>query len=154
MSIHVSGQEFCVMPRCEGAPHNLLEAPICSKHAMRIFAEVRDLTQREKRQVHSSVPAVIAIMSGKDAPGPHKNTKHQAGHVYFMLIEDLIKIGFSTDVERRAKALRADEVLAKMPGTRQLERQLHARFGPFWVEGEYYKPAPELLAYIDEVRAG
>ena len=54
---------------------------------------------------------------------------------------------------QRLKALRPDSVLATMPGTMQDERALHARFGPLWDHGEYFRAEPELMAYIDEVRA-
>lgn len=84
---------------------------------------------------------------------PRPLAGQRRGTVYFMRFGDLIKIGYSADLRQRLKALRPDSVLATMPGTMQDERALHARFGPLWDHGEYFRAEPELMAYIDEVRA-
>ncbi len=44
-------------------------------------------------------------------------------------------------------------VLAVQPGTLADERALHARFAEHVVSGrEYFTPAPDLIAYINEIR--
>ena len=141
---HVSGEEFCVMPKCRAEPHDLIAVPLCARHAMRVYGEMKELA--ESRPVPR--PAVTSLGD----PSPRRNSNREPGSVYFMRIGQTIKIGFSTNVKQRARALGADEVLATMPGTRALEKTLHAKFGPYWLRGEYYEPAPELLAYIAKIK--
>jgi hypothetical protein len=52
------------------------------------------------------------------------------GHVYFAKAGDRIKIGFSTNVEKRLRALgtgspQAIQLLGVMPGSKRLERTIH-----------------------------
>jgi hypothetical protein len=52
------------------------------------------------------------------------------GHVYFAKAGDRIKIGFSTNVERRLRALgtgspQVIQLLGVMPGSKRLERTIH-----------------------------
>lgn len=45
--------------------------------------------------------------------------------------------------------IRADEVLATLPGTRRTERALHHCFGHAWEHGEYFRPCQEISEFID-----
>lgn len=67
--------------------------------------------------------------------------------VYFAERGGLIKIGYSGTPSVRVAALHA-RLLASMPGDYAVERQTHARFAPFRIDGEWFSAAPELLAYI------
>lgn len=64
-----------------------------------------------------------------------------------------VKIGISRDVERRRGELQRLEreplrVLATLEGTTQDERALHQRFAAHRLHGEWFSPAPELLAHV------
>lgn len=64
-----------------------------------------------------------------------------------------IKIGISRDVERRRGELQRAEgvilqVLATMEGTVKDEGALHARFAACRLHGEWFSPAPEILAHV------
>lgn len=67
----------------------------------------------------------------------------------------LIKIGWSRDVERRARALSAGseavEVLCVLPGGTRLEALFLAHFDEFRVRGEWFSPSPAIMAMIDEI---
>jgi hypothetical protein len=65
--------------------------------------------------------------------------------------ERLIKIGTSTNLRSRMSQL-GMVALAAQPGARPEESQLHRRFAPFHSHLEFFEPAPELLAYVREVR--
>ncbi|WP_125214752.1 GIY-YIG nuclease family protein [Streptomyces griseofuscus] len=62
-----------------------------------------------------------------------------------------IKIGTSTDLRDRMKAIPA-RPLALEPGDQVRERQLHRQFGHLRLEGEWFRAAPELIEYINELR--
>jgi hypothetical protein len=75
--------------------------------------------------------------------------------VYFVRggARGLIKIGTSGDIARRMEGLTAHnpdplELLGTMRGDRRLERQLHERFAAHQAHHEWFKPAPELVAFI------
>lgn len=81
--------------------------------------------------------------------------------VYFMRREGLIKIGVTTDVVKRAKAISKGssmatgmtigpvEVLATTPGDGAFESRLHRQFAASRVDGEWFRPTPRLLRLID-----
>ena len=78
-----------------------------------------------------------------------------AGVVYFVEAPATgqIKIGFTTNIEARFKALSAHSgaelrLLATMPGTRRKERTLHRKFAADRVRGEWFRATDDLLAYI------
>ena len=65
-----------------------------------------------------------------------------------------VKIGFSTDVDRRRDQLESHygkplALLATMPGGAEEEAEIHARFAHLrFGRTEQFRPAPELLAFI------
>lgn len=71
-----------------------------------------------------------------------------------------IKIGFtSRHVSARLAVLQVGnphplELLRSVPGNREDERKLHARFASARVTGEWFQPSPELLAFIEGVALG
>jgi len=69
----------------------------------------------------------------------------------------LVKIGVTVDVAARLRGLRtmsADTLtlLASVPGSQALERELHERFKVARRHGEWFEPTPELLAYVAEIQ--
>lgn len=77
------------------------------------------------------------------------------GVVYFIQGEDggNIKIGWSGRVEGRRKDHQCSSpvrlvVLTTMPGRREDEAELHRRFSHLRQHGEWFAPAPDLVAYI------
>jgi hypothetical protein len=65
-----------------------------------------------------------------------------------------IKIGVSGDIPRRVQSIVAAanihvELLGYKEGDRAEEQALHKRFAEHRRHGEWFKPSPELLAFID-----
>lgn len=77
------------------------------------------------------------------------------GWIYYLRIDQRIKIGYSVDVKRRMRAYPPHAVLlAVHPGTPTIEREMHARFDSIRVAGrEWFHPGDELLTHIREVVA-
>lgn len=70
-----------------------------------------------------------------------------------------IKIGWSSDVIRRMHEAKRDEkcaivLLAVVPGDKPVEIELHARFAAHRLDGEWFTPAAEILAFIDSLSPG
>lgn len=80
-----------------------------------------------------------------------------SGFVYFVRAGNDIKIGFSVTPKKRVHALQIGcpinvELLAIIPGTIDIERELHRRFFGLHVRGEWFRADNDLLSYIQSVR--
>jgi hypothetical protein len=72
--------------------------------------------------------------------------------IYFARRDRLIKIGWSSQLYKRMKAVQA-KPLATEPGDIVRERQLHRRFAHLLAQGnEWFHPGPDLIAYINDLR--
>lgn len=89
---------------------------------------------------------------------PSGFTREGKAVIYFVQDQSVhhIKIGFTDgDPEGRLKALQTGSptglvLLLTIPGDRTKERELHERFAAARVHGEWFKPTPELLAFMLE----
>ncbi|RSN55588.1 hypothetical protein DMH12_15325 [Streptomyces sp. WAC 04229] len=108
------------------------------------FQELEDALQRS--------PITLYRRYGYALTPIPQNMQH-APLVYFARRERLIKIGWTTDLKKRMKAL-VTRSLATEPGDIVRERQLHRRFKHLLAERrEWFHPGPDLIAYINELRA-
>jgi gamma-glutamyl:cysteine ligase YbdK (ATP-grasp superfamily) len=67
-----------------------------------------------------------------------------------------IKIGIASNPKERLALLQIAnplplELMGTVPGGVKLERELHSEFAAHRVSGEWFNPAPELLARISEL---
>jgi len=82
------------------------------------------------------------------------------GCVYFIRSEKTyaIKIGFTSgQAEKRLNSLQTAHpyklrLLAITPGTMEYEKLLHDRFSSYRLEGEWFNPHPDLLAFISVIQ--
>ena len=77
--------------------------------------------------------------------------------VYFMESQGLIKIGFTRDLARRHWELSNSlphpvELLHDMPGSFDLETDLHRQFAHLRVRGEWFRKEPDLIEHIERLR--
>lgn len=112
-----------------------------------------DRHQRDERRENELMGAAAGLRRAK-------RDQEKSSVVYFMRREGLIKIGVTTDIAKRAKAVSkgssmADgmtigpvEVLATTPGDAEFESRLHRQFGASRVQGEWFRPTPKLLSLI------
>jgi hypothetical protein len=75
------------------------------------------------------------------------------GYVYFMRMGDSVKIGFSTDVGKRLKAIQTAcpmpaKVIKIIPGSDQTERYFHHHFAAYRQSGEWFQLDGELAAFL------
>jgi Meiotically up-regulated gene 113 len=87
--------------------------------------------------------------------------KHRSGPVVYVISAgdlEFVKIGFTASFEQRLRSLKtashADPVVhVVIPGTRSLERDLHARFASARQNREWFRLTPEIEAFIASERA-
>lgn len=81
------------------------------------------------------------------------------GYVYFVASETgPIKIGFGAIPEARYRAIQCNSpvqltLIAVEKANSHRERQLHWKFRKHRLHGEWFKPAPETLKYIENLEA-
>lgn len=90
------------------------------------------------------------------APAPRREYRDH-GWVYFIDDGEAIKIGFSVSPQHRLIALqtghpRALKVIGRVSVKVIGENAIHRKFRHLRVRGEWFRPDPELLAFIEEVQ--
>jgi len=80
------------------------------------------------------------------------------GFIYFIQGEcgGPIKIGYTTDLKARLKTLQTGypdrlELLFAFPGNPEDEKKTHERYGEYRLQGEWFRPTPELLKSIQKL---
>jgi hypothetical protein len=99
----------------------------------------------------------IATTSAGNTPSSVPYLAAEIGPVvYFIRTDDgLIKIGYTAQLHKRKAAYGPewDRVLAVMPGTLAHEKACHMLHHQHLARGrEYFRPAPDLIAHINEIR--
>jgi hypothetical protein len=79
--------------------------------------------------------------------------------VYFIRAGDAIKIGYTTNLAARKRALETAsavplELLASVPGDRSEEARLHREWWHLHIQGEWFRADEELLRYARELDGG
>lgn len=80
--------------------------------------------------------------------------------VYFLQMDNAdayVKIGYSNNINGRVADLQVsspyDIVLVdRLPGDRELERNLHRRFARYRVRGEWFRPSQEIFDFLKQTR--
>lgn len=92
--------------------------------------------------VHETARVLFDVELSKATP------ETRQGFVYFLRFHERVKIGFTTDIRGRFKAIPHDEVLGWVPGTRLDERRCHEAFAHLRETGEWFRAEPDLLGFI------
>lgn len=69
--------------------------------------------------------------------------------VYYMRFGDRVKIGYTTNLASRLKAVPNDELLATEPGTRAVEAARHHQFRELRLTGEWFDHVEPLVSHIE-----
>ncbi len=115
-----------------------------------------------KRWVHEGMPVVrMGARVEVDVAAAHRwmvprrlHSQWREGVVYFARGDHgLIKIGFSSDTDRRMREIGSD-LLATVPGSIPLEFALHEAFAADRAHDEWFHPSASLLGLIELLAAG
>lgn len=125
------------------------------------YDEVELWTPMEVLWQFETWPPSKRVIRSDPLPKPPVEIHTPKNIVYFIKAGNHIKIGqTSGSIDRRIKSLATGHydqmtalaVIEDAPAP--LEFELHQRFAAYRVRGEWFKAAPELLAYIEEINAG
>lgn len=146
----VNAVRYCRWPDCDQPRNDDPEGPpLCMAHAIRVGKWVADLYGRSVldpiREAHQVYADVLADVGSDQSV------------VYYLRHGDHVKIGTTTNLERRLTSLYAtpDALLATEPGDRELEQARHAQFAAERVyrNRELFNPSRRLLAHIGRLAA-
>lgn len=104
-----------------------------------------------------SVDRYIAIASG--FPAEQKTEKRKSVSkmvVYFVRAGELIKIGYTSNLEKRIASLSnmspiPIELIGSLLGDKHVEKEVHNRFAHLRHHGEWFRADKKLLQYIKEL---
>ena len=129
----------CAQPGCAAEADQAAPVELCSRHLRLAFAFVLEAERPD-------------LADKADAQPYWAPEARATGWVYFIRLGDLVKIGYSRNPTQRFYALQPSEVLHLEPGTMADERRCHVAFDHLRVEGELFRPDPDLLAFIADLQ--
>lgn len=74
--------------------------------------------------------------------------------VYYMRIGNRIKIGWTTNLTERLKAINPEELVATEEGGRKLEKRRHRQFADLHTHGEWFRMEEPLISHIVQLNQG
>jgi hypothetical protein len=128
----------CVWPGCRKRPEDA-QLPICDHHA---------------RQVHARVEARTGEAQPARFPSPPPAADRR-GVVYYLLLGDRVKVGFTTNLATRLRDYPPHaHLLATEPGVKVLEAQRHRELRHSLTGGrEWFAHSDEVQSHIAAVLA-
>lgn len=101
--------------------------------------------------------ALVASLGGPWEPIPrrldHRYDRVNSPVVYYLRLDRLCKIGFTTNLPKRTKQLPHDELLATEPGGMEVERHRHAQFRSLRHRDEWFRYEADLQTHVESLRA-
>jgi hypothetical protein len=155
----------CVMKACR-EPQFEFEFPTCEKHSWEIWAKLdkrNDSPQeqalaedKERAKAKLSDEQFIKAQAKhrEDIRNMRENMRTEPGTIYYLQVEDKVKIGFTRDLHMRLMAYPPmARLLATHPGTFQVEADLHKKFASHLAgRKEWFALSDELAAHVEQVR--
>lgn len=140
-----------------------LESPFCGQCIWELWVHI-DNTQPEQKKALARTGRIeeIHLLEAQweeqdrlEREEIKRERMTQPGTIYYLLVGGLIKIGFTSDLGQRMRQYPPNStLLAKHPGTRETERQMHHRFLHSLAEGrEWFAPNDALSHHMEEVNA-
>lgn len=146
----------CAIRKCNRTPSlriGMTEGLICEHHASSIWDRVewRDATQRDE-QVPGMEGRDYVRADARAIRSTNRRKPTSMGQIYFVRIDDLIKVGWTTKLADRIRAYGPKaELLANYPASRADEAALHRQLTPSRFRGrEWYSNTDIIRAFIDE----
>lgn len=137
------------------------DTPLCKEHLVASWRliesrEPKRFIDRLRSETVDELKALQAKWARDDAAARASVKERQSGpgHIYYIRVDDLIKIGFTTRLEQRLLQYPPNaELLADHPGTRATEQDMHGRFEQYRSRGrEWFTAGVKLMEHISQVR--
>lgn len=132
----------CCWPGCSRDTHDE-QVPICKEHLI-VAWRIANTTMENVLDSFRSMP--------RPEPAPRIPVAKD-GTVYFIRFGDRVKIGWTSNLTQRMADLPHDEILGTVPGSMKDEKRAHAAWKHLRITGEWFHASPELLDWINDVRA-
>lgn len=136
------GRYICNMEQCERDASDRVGIALCERHIEKAWAAYQ-------------------VLMGANVPPKQEDSKRDTksldarGTVYVIRVQDMIKIGWTSNPERRMRDLEADAILHYQPGTRRDEYKLQSRCIDHLVKGrEWFNTSPEMIRFVKDLRLG
>lgn len=132
----------CNMDQCDRKKSDRVGIALCERHIEKAWAAYQVL-------IGANVPDI--------KPDPKRDTKSldARGTVYVIRVNDMIKIGWTSNPERRMRDLQADAILHYQAGTRRDEYKLQGRCMDHLVKGrEWFDTSPAMIQFVKDLRLG
>lgn len=141
----------CCWPKCENRVGSRMPPPLCDKHVYEVYDIV--VNSRYYMAAINASKAAQVEYATETTPQEDKPKPPTKGTIYFLRSGPHIKIGWTSNLNKRMRAHAPDSVLlATCPGTRKDENRLHRRFAVHRTHGrEWYALVPPLLEHIKGV---
>lgn len=146
-SISGCGRYGPLPPNAQVTPEKI-HVPVCTFHAVAIWRQVQIATMKTPY-----VDDLLMLERVIKAELPKARvTTPRPEWIYFVALNGLIKVGWSTQLDRRLRDYGPSvEILCHYPGTRQDETELHQILTPFRANGrEWYHDSPMIRKLIAE----
>lgn len=155
---------MCAM---EGCREPQFEAfPTCEVHSWEIWAKLNGRTdspqeqaaaedaERGRHRKFAEENALIVTMAGQRMSEFQAAQRTAPGTIYYLQVEDKVKIGFTRDLHLRLQAYPPmSRLLATHPGTFQTEAEVHRKFAKHLAgRKEWFTANEELDMHIQSVR--
>lgn len=132
----------CNIDHCEAGASERVGIALCERHIEKAWAAYQVL-------MGATVPNKL--------PDPERDRQSldARGTVYVVRVQDMIKIGWTSDPHNRMRQLQPDAILYNKPGTRRDEYQLQARCMDHLVKGrEWFDTSPSMIDFVKDLRLG
>lgn len=141
----------CPIPGC--TDRRLKTGLVCIRHGVEIWQQVQ--RSKGEPEIHQIAVESVAERERKLDEAHRKNIEFNKRHgqIYYLRLDEKIKIGWSANLGQRLMSYPPHMVLlADHPGNRADERDLHRTFRPSLAAGrEWYHPTQELLDHIQRI---
>jgi hypothetical protein len=152
-TVETTSGNFCDADSAPGSPF-----PICARHATLLYRWMHGMVT-EVMDNHHDYPDIHNAMVGEVADAAHAKVNTRQHKVYYVRVGDLIKVGTTSQLDKRMHAYPPDSVLlAVEPGGEEVEGRRHRQFRHLLAHRkEWFHPGADLLAHIaalpaDQVR--
>ncbi|MCW2785230.1 MAG: hypothetical protein JWP74_1747 [Marmoricola sp.] len=141
--------EFCDTPSADDMPF-----PICGRHASRLFARMNELLSEFDSDPLRRLMAGLDDMDSRRERADKRAAKRGPGVIYYVLVGNLLKIGYSQSLQARLRTYPPSrKLLATEPGTFALESQRHAQFAHLLDSGrEWFRFEGDLVEHVKTIR--
>ena len=135
-------REVCNIDHCETASSERVGIALCERHIEKAWAAYQVL---QGADIPAKLPQQERDVRSIDA----------RGLVYVVRVQDMIKIGWTSNPSTRMSHLQPDAILHFTAGTRRDEYKLQGRCMDHLVKGrEWFDTSPAMIQFVKDLRLG